>query len=161
MGSAFLFAWSSTQEDGNFGVFGRDGKRTAAWTKFHDAATSRGESEHAKESGDGQGSAAAPASNASRLHGAVDANGGGVAGLTVSAWGHANGDYHEATTDALGIYAFEGLDPSSQYNLVVNATFDGAGYTPIDEAHASATRDNVKLTAGGDGWHGENFDLGF
>lgn len=98
--------------------------------------------------------------NASRLHGTVEIGGTGAAWIYVSAWGQ-GGDFHETYTDALGIYAFEDLDPGSRYNLVVNASFTGAGFDPVDGDHAFEVRDNVALVAGPDAWHGENFALPF
>jgi hypothetical protein len=98
--------------------------------------------------------------NTSRMHGTVVVGGLGVGGLYVTAWGH-GGDLHATYTDDAGIYAFEDLSPSSLYNVVVNATFDGAGFAPVDGAHAYEVRDNVTLVAGPDNWHGEDFQLPF
>jgi hypothetical protein len=96
----------------------------------------------------------------SRLHGTVEVGGTGAAWIYVSAWGH-GGDFHETYTDALGIYAFENLDPSAQYNLGINASFTEAGFVAVDGNHAFDVRDNVELVAGPDAWHGENFVLPF
>src|SRR5215470_17105118 len=98
-------------------------------------------------------------SNTPGLHGTVEIGGDGQPGLVVTAWGHTLGDFHETTTDALGIYAFEDLEPDSEYNVVVNAQFGDGGFTPIDAEHAYEVRDNVVLISGPDGWHGENFQL--
>jgi hypothetical protein len=98
--------------------------------------------------------------NASRLHGTVEIGGTGAPSIYVSAWGH-GGDFHETYTDALGIYAFEGLDPSALYNLVVNASFTENGFVAVDSGHEFEVRNNVELVAGPDAWHGENFALSF
>jgi hypothetical protein len=97
--------------------------------------------------------------NTPRLHGTVAIGGGGQPGLVVTAWGHDDGDFHQTTTDALGIYAFEDLEPDSEYNVVVNAQFSDGGFTPIDSSHAYEVRNNVTLVSGPDGWHGEDFQL--
>jgi hypothetical protein len=99
------------------------------------------------------------ATHASRLHGTVEVGGTPLPGIVVTAWGHDAGDFHATTTDPLGIYAFEGLQPASLYNVVVNARFTAAGFATIDGAHASEVRDNVELVAGPDDWHGEDFSL--
>lgn len=105
-----------------------------------------------------------PGQHTRQLHGTVEAGRTGIAGLWVSAWGKAAGDFHVVRTAALGIYQFTDLDPGSSYNLVVNAQFDpGApgGYAVLDGAHGYAVRDDVELVSGPDGWHGENFPLAF
>jgi len=94
------------------------------------------------------------------LHGTVAANGAGIEGLTVTAWGQDAGDFHATTTDALGIYQLTDLVPASRYNVVVNATFDNGGYDVIDGNHGYDVRNNVELASGPDGWHGEDFTLG-
>jgi polysaccharide biosynthesis protein PslG len=95
------------------------------------------------------------------LHGTVHAGTKRLAGLRVTAWGHDEGDFHETTTDALGIYAFTDLAPSSLYNLVINAQFVDGEFVVEDGAHDFAVRDNVELIAGPDGWHGEDFPLAY
>jgi hypothetical protein len=97
----------------------------------------------------------------SRLHGAIVVGGVGLAGVTVTAWGHADGDLRETTTDEAGIFALEGLNLGSKYNLAVNASFQNGEFQAIDPAHDRAVRDNVVLISGPDGWHGENFELGY
>jgi hypothetical protein len=97
----------------------------------------------------------------SRLHGAIVVGGEGVAGVTVSAFGQADQDFHETTTDGAGVFVFEGLNLASRYNLAVNARFEGGQFVTIDQGHDQATRDNVSLVSGPDGWHGENFSIGF
>ncbi len=97
-----------------------------------------------------------------RLHGTVEAGGGGLEGIWVSAWGHERGDFHVVQTDALGIYAFTELQASSRYNVVVNGQFEPSapgGYVALDPDHAVDVRNNVVLESGPDGWHGENFAL--
>jgi hypothetical protein len=98
----------------------------------------------------------------SRLHGRVSAGDVWAAQITVSAWGHGAGDLHTTTTGDDGIYVIEHLDGGSLYNVVVNATYrEGTGFEVIDAAHAYEVRDNVELVSGPDGWHGENFELGY
>jgi hypothetical protein len=95
----------------------------------------------------------------SRMHGTVEIGGQGTEGIQVSCWGHDQGDFRATTTDALGIFVFEGLAANSQYNVVVNANFADGGFPVVDGAHASEVRNNVELVAGPDDWHGENFQL--
>lgn len=102
-----------------------------------------------------------PATHADRLHGTVHVGGVPIEGLTVTAWGHAAGDFHRATTDALGIYELTGLDPRGLYNIVVNARFEDGAFVAEDPAHDVGVRDNVELVAGPDGWHGEDFELAY
>jgi len=99
-----------------------------------------------------------------QLHGTVEAGGGGLEGIWVSAWGHDGGDFHVAQTDALGIYAFTDLNAGSQYNIAVNAQFEPSapgGYVALDGDHGFEVRNNVVLESGPDGWHGENFGLAY
>ena len=95
------------------------------------------------------------------LHGTIALDGAGVEGLVVTAWGQSSGDFHETTTDALGIYQFTDLDEASLYNIVVNASFDNGGYDAIDTDFAYDVRNNVELVSGPDGWHGEDFSLAY
>jgi polysaccharide biosynthesis protein PslG len=98
------------------------------------------------------------------LHGTVEAGGGPIEGLTVTAWGQSGGDFHATTTDVLGIYQFTDLTADSLYNVVVNAQFDAStpgGFDAIDGAHGFEVRNNVELVSGPDGWHGEDFGLGY
>jgi len=98
----------------------------------------------------------------SHLHGTVTVAGAPTAGLQVSAWGQDEGDSHVTTTDAGGIYAFGDLRPGSLYNVVVNASFNAdveGSWQRVDEASTFEVRDNVRLEAGPDGWHGEDFSL--
>jgi hypothetical protein len=170
---AYVFAWSSIMHDepDEFGLMGRDGNPTGAWAKFRDGA-------QAVDSHYGQVTPPAPppppdpgsngnppppaANHASRLHGTVTIGGSPIAGVTVAAWGHDWQDYHEVQTDESGIYAFDALNPGSQYNVAVNgrANEDGS-YVPIDPSHSIDVRNNVELASGPDGWHGENFELTF
>ena len=80
------------------------------------------------------------------------------AGVVVTAWSQTEGTAVEARTDEEGSYAFEDLDPRSLYNLMVNARWED-GPVRRDESFGYAVRDNVQLTAGPDGWHGEDFVL--
>jgi hypothetical protein len=116
---------------------------------------------HGGGSGGGGGD---PGAHTGQLHGTVEAGGGGIEGLWVSAWGKDAGDFHVAFTDALGIYQFTDLDPGSRYNLVVNAQFDPGvpgGFAVVDGTHGFEVRDDIELVSGPDGWHGENFQLPF
>ena len=97
----------------------------------------------------------------SKLHGRVHVGTRSLAGIAVTAWGHAAGDFHSTTTDAAGIYELVTLDPKSKYNLVVNGQFVDGEFVAIDPAHAVVVRDNIELEAGPDGWHGENFPLAY
>jgi hypothetical protein len=95
------------------------------------------------------------------LHGTIALDGTGIEGLVVTAWGHDDSDLHQTTTDVLGIYQFTDLEADSQYNVVVNATFDNGGYDAIDPDYAYDVRNNVELVSGPDGWHGEDFSLAY
>lgn len=147
LAQSFLFSWSSTQQGGSaFGVLDDAGQRTPSWGEFHVGATAGG----------GGGTASGTTTN---LHGTVTVAGVPTEGITVTAWGHDRGDFHKTATDAGGVYAFTDLVPSSPYNLVVNAAFENGSFVPVDPSLSDATRDNVTLTSGPDGWHGENFNL--
>lgn len=84
--------------------------------------------------------------------------------LFVSAWRHDGGQFVSTYTDQFGFFEFSGLNPNQRYNLVVNARWVGLGgdcnmYERIDQTRQAASRDNVQLTDGGDGWHSEDFLL--
>ncbi len=96
---------------------------------------------------------------ANRLHGTVLVNGVPQPGIAVSAWGKDHGDFHQTTTDSLGIYEFENLHDLSLYNVVVNAQYQVGQYVTLDEKYDYEVRNNVQLVAGPDAWHGENFDV--
>ncbi len=94
-----------------------------------------------------------------RLRGVLDSNNAGQSGLTVMAFGHDLGDFHQTTTDANGVYEFTDLDPLSEYDVVVNATLNGGRPVAIDALFRGELRRDVALIAGPDGWHGEDFDI--
>ena len=142
-GPAFYFCYSDSMVP-PFGLTYADGTpKPFAYERFQQVANSGG----------------GGVTHASRLHGTVEIGGAGAPGIYVTAWGH-GGDLHTTYTDGGGIFAFEGLEPSSLYNVVVNAQFSD-GFQPVDGNHAFEVRDNVELVAGPDAWHGENFQLPF
>ena len=100
-----------------------------------------------------------PAATTRRLHGTVEAGGAPSPGVRVTAWGQEDGDFHSAETGAEGIYEIVGLNPDSLYNVVVNGRWTDGGYAPDNPKFAVAVRDNVRLLAGPDDWHGEDFFL--
>jgi hypothetical protein len=102
-----------------------------------------------------------PGTHTIRLHGTVHVADTRLDSIVVTAWGHTGGDFHETTTDALGIYQLTELDAESLYNVVVNAGFESGDYRAIDPSRAFEVRDNVELVSGPDGWHGEDFDLAY
>ncbi|HEU0034608.1 MAG TPA: carboxypeptidase-like regulatory domain-containing protein [Kofleriaceae bacterium] len=152
VGPGFYFCYSDAMVP-PFGLTFADGApKTAPFTRYQQLA-------RAIDPPGGGGGGGGGGGMASRLHGTVEIGGAAQPGLVVTAWGHLDGDLHEATTDALGIYALEGLRADSLYNVVVNARFGDGGFAPIDGSHAFEVRDNVALTAGPDDWHGEDFQL--
>lgn len=118
---------------------------------------------HALASGDAGGECPRTAD----LHGAVFTGSPDAPrfldGVLVSAWQKPSGPLRETRT-AGGIYELRGLDPSAEYNLVVNARYDG-GWRVDDPGHAFNEADDVRnivrLCNGGDGWHGEDFKLAY
>jgi murein DD-endopeptidase MepM/ murein hydrolase activator NlpD len=101
----------------------------------------------------------------SKLQGSVmAADGQPEADILVSAWRHDGGQFLTTRTDASGTYQFTSLDPDGKYNLTVNAYWVGTGgdcgaWELVDARRGAAVRNNVELTASGDGWHHEDFVL--
>jgi hypothetical protein len=94
------------------------------------------------------------------MHGTVvTPSGAPASGVTVTAWGHRNGDMHRTVTRGDGIYVFTKLDRASEYNVLVNADFRDSRYVPLDPAKGIGVRNDVTLAAGRDGWHAEDFTL--